>query len=117
MQRIYEPESLLEGQMLVDMLASEGVEAHLLGQHLVGAVGELPACGLLGLVVAEPYAERARMLIAEYNAAQPVPGDEPESFQGVALLTRPLPVESFHVWTLCPVPLVARFCGVARLSR
>ena len=47
MQRIYEPENLLEGQMLVDMLASEGVEAHLLGQHLVGAVGELPACGLL----------------------------------------------------------------------
>ena len=30
MQRIYEPENLLEGQMLVDMLASEGVEAHLL---------------------------------------------------------------------------------------
>ena len=85
MQRIYEPENLLEGQMLVDMLASEGIEAHLLGQHLVGAMGELPACGLLGLVVAEPYAERARTLIAEYNAAQPVPGDEPESFQGVLL--------------------------------
>ena len=30
MQRIYEPENLLEGQMLLDMLASEGVEAHLL---------------------------------------------------------------------------------------
>ncbi|RIA19911.1 putative signal transducing protein [Ectopseudomonas oleovorans] len=85
MQRIYEPENLLEGQLLVDMLASEGVEAHLLGQHLIGAMGELPACGLLGLVVGDVDAERARMLIAEYNAAQPVTGDEPESFQGVLL--------------------------------
>lgn len=85
MQRIYEPENLLEGQMLVDMLASEGIEAHLLGQHLVGAMGELPACGLLGMVVADDDAGRARMLIAEYNAAQPVPGDEPEFFRGVLL--------------------------------
>ena len=85
MQRIYEPENLLEGQMLVDMLASEGIEAHLLGQHLVGAMGELPACGVLSMVVADDDAGRARMLIAEYNAAQPVPGDEPESFQGVLL--------------------------------
>lgn len=85
MQRIYEPENLLEGQLLVDMLATEGVEAHLLGQHLIGAMGELPACGLLGLVVDDVDAERARTLIAEYNAAQPVTGDEPESFQGVLL--------------------------------
>ena len=85
MQRIYEPENLLEGQMLVDMLSSEGIEAHLLGQHLVGAMGELPACGLLGMVVADEDAERARRLIAEYNAAQPVPGDEPDFFQGVLL--------------------------------
>lgn len=85
MQRIYEPENMLEGQLLVDMLASEGIGAHLQGQHLVGAVGELPACGLLGLVVGNEDAEQARALIAEYNAAQPVPGDEPESFQGELL--------------------------------
>ena len=85
MQRIYEPQDLMEGELLLGMLASEGIDAYLTGQHLAGAVGELPACGLLGLVVADPYAERARTLIAEYNAAQPVPGDEPESFQGVLL--------------------------------
>lgn len=85
MQRIYEPENLLEGQLLVDMLASEGIEAHLLGQHLLGAVGELPAGGLLGLLVCDADAKRARQLIAGYNAAQPVTGDEPESYQGVLL--------------------------------
>lgn len=85
MQRIYEPGTLLEGEMLIGMLANEGIEAHLLGRHLVGAVGELPACGLLGLLVADADAERARALIGAYNAAQPLPGDEPESFQGVLL--------------------------------
>lgn len=85
MQRIYEPQTLLEGEMLVGMLASEGVTAHLLGQHLVGAVGELPVFGLLAVLVADEDAERARALIGAYNAAQPVPGDEPECLHGVLL--------------------------------
>ena len=31
MQRIYEPENLMEGELLQQMLASEGIEAHLVG--------------------------------------------------------------------------------------
>ncbi len=85
MQRIYEPESLLEGQMLVDMLASEGIEAHLLGQHLVGAMGELPACGLLGMVVADDDAGRARMLIAGVQCGATRTWRRAQSFQGVLL--------------------------------
>ena len=53
MQRIYEPESLLEAQMLAGMLASEGIDVHVVGRDLVGAAGELPLQGLLGLVVAD----------------------------------------------------------------
>lgn len=85
MQRIYEPQDLMEGELLVSMLASEGIDAHLTGRHLVGAVGELPACGLLGVTVDNQQAERAQQLIAAYNGAQPLPGDEPENFQGVLL--------------------------------
>lgn len=85
MQRIYEPQDLLEAELLQGMLASEGIVAHLTGQHLMGGIGELPVCGLLGLLVDDPQAERAQRLIAAYNAAQPLPGDEPESFQGVLL--------------------------------
>ncbi|MHA6492722.1 putative signal transducing protein [Pseudomonas borbori] len=85
MLRVYEPQDLMEGELLVGMLASEGIEAHLTGRHLVGAVGELPACGLLGLMVDNQQAERARHLIAAYNGAQPLAGDEPENFQGVLL--------------------------------
>jgi len=85
MQRIYEPQDTMEGELLQAMLASEGVEAYLTGRHLAGAVGELPASGLLGLLVDDAQAERAQQLIAAYNAAQPLPGDEPESCQGVLL--------------------------------
>ena len=75
MQRIYEPQDMLEAEMLLGMLASEGVTVHLAGQHLLGGIGELPVCGLLGLLVADDEAERASGLIATYNAAQPLPAD------------------------------------------
>ena len=53
MRRIYEPENLLEAELLVAVLASEGIEVHLVGRDLVGAAGELPLHGLLGLAVAD----------------------------------------------------------------
>ncbi|MBU0809727.1 MAG: DUF2007 domain-containing protein [Gammaproteobacteria bacterium] len=85
MQRIYEPQDLMEAELLLGMLASEGIDAYLTGQHLAGAVGELPACGLLGVMVEDAHAHRAQQLIAAYNAAQPLPGDEPDNFQGTLL--------------------------------
>ena len=85
MQRIYEPENLLEAEMLAGMLASEGVEAHLVGRDLIGAAGELPMQGLLGLAVADEQAEYARQLIDAYNEAQPLVGDEPERIPGTLI--------------------------------
>nr|WP_298139120.1 DUF2007 domain-containing protein [uncultured Pseudomonas sp.] len=85
MQRIYEPQDLMEAELLMSMLASEGIETHLAGRDLIGAIGELPACGLLGLMVENRQAERAQQLIAAYNGAQPLTGDEPENEQGVLL--------------------------------
>ncbi len=85
MQRIYEPQDLMEAELLLGMLASEGIDAYLTGQHLAGAVGELPACGLLGVMVEDAQAHRAQQLIAAYNAALPLPGDEPDNFQGTLL--------------------------------
>ena len=85
MRRVYEPENLLEAQMLLGMLASEGVTARLTGEHLLGAIGELPVAGLLGLLVMEQQAQRASELIAAYNAAQPMPANGPEDFEGSLL--------------------------------
>ncbi|WPP00689.1 DUF2007 domain-containing protein [Pseudomonas sp. HR96] len=86
MRRVYEPGSLMEAQMLVDMLASEGVQAYLSGGDLVGGMGDLPAMGLLSLNVDNDQAEHARQLIAEYNAALPLSGDDqPDSVPGILL--------------------------------
>ncbi|WP_435652919.1 putative signal transducing protein [Pseudomonas putida] len=85
MQRIYEPESLLEAQMLAGMLASEGIDVHVVGRDLLGAAGELPLQGLLGLIVADEQVECARQLIDAYNDAQPLVGDEPEHVPGTLI--------------------------------
>ncbi|MBF8746643.1 DUF2007 domain-containing protein [Pseudomonas putida] len=85
MRRIYEPENLLEAQMLMGMLASEGVDVHLIGRDLIGAVGELPVHGLLGLAVPDEQADYARQLIDAYNDAQPLAGDEPEHVPGTLI--------------------------------
>jgi len=82
MQRIYDPENLMEGELLQGMLASEGIEAHLVGRDLLGGSGELPIYGLLGLSVENDQAEYALELITAYNAALPLSGDEPDSFPG-----------------------------------
>jgi hypothetical protein len=71
--------------MLLSMLASEGVTAHLAGRDLVGGMGELPAIGLLSLMVENDRAQYARQLIGEYTSALPVPGDEPENHAGELL--------------------------------
>ncbi|AUO25499.1 MULTISPECIES: putative signal transducing protein [Pseudomonas] len=83
MQRIYEPENLMEGELLQGMLESEGITAHLVGRDLLGGTGELPIYGLLALAVENDQAAYARELITAYNGAQPLPGDEPDSFPDV----------------------------------
>ncbi|WP_019408562.1 putative signal transducing protein [Pseudomonas psychrophila] len=83
MQRIYEPENLMEAELLLGMLASEGVKACLQGRDLIGGTGELPALGLLGLAVDNEQARYARELIDAYNGASPMAGDEPDSFPDV----------------------------------
>lgn len=83
MQRIYEPENLMEGELLQSMLASEGINAHLAGRDLLGGTGELPAFGLLALMVDNDQAVCARALISAYNDALPITGDEPDNSAGV----------------------------------
>ena len=84
--RIYEPADLLEGELLLAVLKSEGVEGFLCGQYLLGAQGGLPCDGLIGIWVAEHACERAQAPIAAYNAAL-IAGDIPESFSEPGTLT------------------------------
>ncbi len=85
MRKIYEPENMMEGELLQSMLASEGIDSHITGRHLLGGMGELPVFGLLGLVVDDDQADRARQLITEYNGAFPLSGDDLDSYPDVLL--------------------------------
>ncbi len=67
--------------MLVDLLKQEGISAEILGEHLQGAVGELPAAGLVRVVVSEADYDAARQVIARWesieSAAPPPPATSP----------------------------------------
>ena len=79
MQRIHEPVDLIEAQMLISMLHSEGISVHLQGADLIGGMGELPALGLLGLMVADQHAVRAKGLIRGYQQATPLMDEAQEA--------------------------------------
>ncbi len=78
MQRIHEPVDLIEAQMLISMLHSEGIAVYLQGADLLGGMGELPALGLLGLMVDDAHASHARELISSYQQATPLTDAEQE---------------------------------------
>ncbi len=72
MQRIHEPADLMEAQMLISMLNGEGIQVYLQGADLVGGMGELPALGLLALMVSDEDVQHACDLISSYQQATPI---------------------------------------------
>ena len=69
---VYEAENLLEAQLVKGALESNGVTAFIAGEHF------LPMMGHLQVMVDEDQAERARDVVAEIRAAEPVRQEDPE---------------------------------------
>lgn len=70
MKTVYEAANALEAHMLADVLKQEGITAQVLGGFLTGAVGELPAAGLVRLMVDDEDFDRARVVIERWESAQ-----------------------------------------------
>ncbi|AAZ97021.1 hypothetical protein Tbd_1068 [Thiobacillus denitrificans ATCC 25259] len=70
MKTVYEPSNALEAHMLHDLLQHEGIPSRVDGAYLQGAVGELPASGLVRLVVEDDDYERARAVIRRWEATE-----------------------------------------------
>lgn len=85
MRTVYDAAHGLEAQLVVDMLAGEGIEAIVTGAGLTSAVGTLPTMGLVQVRVAEDDVERALAAIAAWRAT-PV---EPDPEEPPALPRRP----------------------------
>ncbi|WP_394408092.1 DUF2007 domain-containing protein [Roseateles sp. BYS78W] len=83
MKTLYEAASAIEAHMLVDLLAQEGIDAHIQGEALQGAMGEIPANGLVRLLVEEESFPAARAVIDHWESTQieptPRPGPSPRS--------------------------------------
>lgn len=87
MKTLYQAANAVEAHMLVDFLKQEGINtAHIHGEHLQGAIGELPEAGLIRLVVDEEDYEVARAVIEQREtkipaepAAAPTPQRKPSS--------------------------------------
>lgn len=70
MKTLYEAANGLEAHMLADVLKQEGIRAQVMGSYLPGALGELPAAGLVRLVVEDEDFDRARSVIERWEATQ-----------------------------------------------
>lgn len=71
MRTVYEAANAVEAHMIVDLLRQDGIEAHVRGESLTGAMGELPAGGLVRVEVDEVEHVRARAIVERWDAAQP----------------------------------------------
>jgi hypothetical protein len=71
MKPVYEAAHGVEAHMIADLLRQEGIAGMVQGEYLQGAMGGLPASGLVRVVVDEADYDRARRVIEGWNAAQP----------------------------------------------
>lgn len=69
MKTLYEAASLVEAHLLKDLLAQEGVPAVIHGEFLQGGMGELPAAGLVRLVVDDHHYGAGRAVIERWEAS------------------------------------------------
>jgi hypothetical protein len=77
---VFQAANLVEAHMVLDLLKQQGLAGRVDGEYLQGAVGELPAGGLVRVVVMDDEdAPAARRVIAEFEAAQPAETTPPPS--------------------------------------
>lgn len=115
MECIYEARHGFEAQLLRDVLAQEGIEAEVRGEHLQGAVGDLPALGLVQLRVAPEQAAAARAVLLRWQAGEmALPDEEPPPHPPRRKQPRPID----PAWLLMGLlPLLMAAAALALMAR
>lgn len=67
MQLVFRAGNILEAHIVAGLLNSEGIESHVGGHFLQGAVGDLPATDFAHVFVDESDKARAEAIIADYE--------------------------------------------------
>lgn len=71
MQIAYRARDLAEAHIVAGLLQSRGIESHVGGHYLQGAMGEIGAAGFTNVHVEDEDYSRARVLVAEYESSAP----------------------------------------------
>ena len=84
MRTVYQALSPIDAHLVKHALDDAGIPAFVLGEHLIGGVGELPATGFIQVRVPDEWVEDAETLLRELpmladNAAQPDTGEDTEA--------------------------------------
>lgn len=69
---IFEARTGFEAHMIRNLLLQAGITAQVLGEDLTGAMGELPAMGLVRVVVRPDDEAVAHQVVADWEAAAPM---------------------------------------------
>lgn len=77
MKCAYEAANGVEAHMIANLLEQHSIASRIDGEYLAGAVGELPASGLVRVMVDERQYEKARQIIREWEAKSPPPSQAP----------------------------------------
>lgn len=88
MKTVYEAAHGVEAHMLCDLLQQEGIEAHVRGAALQGALGDLPVAGLVRIEVDEADYEPARARLKQWEAQQALIEPPPPAHPGARTPTR-----------------------------
>ncbi|MFA5683489.1 MAG: DUF2007 domain-containing protein [Lysobacteraceae bacterium] len=75
MRVVYEAENLFDAHLVRGRLQCEGVAAHVRGEYLTGAMGELPVSGLVAVCVIDEDAPRALALLERWRNEPPLDED------------------------------------------
>jgi hypothetical protein len=70
MKNLYGAGNLAEAHMLQDLLSQQGIEVIVQGEYLQGGLGDLPASGLVRLLVDDGEYARAKEFLDEWLASQ-----------------------------------------------
>lgn len=71
MKTVFQADFGIEARMVLHLLQGAGIQAQVLGEILQGAMGDLPAGGMVRVVVDDTQEAEARALIADWEESKP----------------------------------------------
>ncbi|HJU38821.1 MAG TPA: DUF2007 domain-containing protein [Tahibacter sp.] len=69
MRIVYNAENIVDAHLVKNALEAADIRAFVTGEHLIGAIGELPVMGVVAVMVDDADVEAARGVVAEIDAA------------------------------------------------